>query len=57
MSTKSCRVLDTYAAVVLAAGAASVDETVVKADAQELITASRGGGEFIERMLRRQLEG
>lgn len=48
-------VLDAYAAVMAAAGAAGVDETVVKADARALIAASRGGGEFVGRVLARQL--
>jgi hypothetical protein len=48
-------VLDAYAAVLAAAGAAGVDETVVKADVRTLIAASRGGGEFVERVLKRQL--
>ena len=48
-------VLDAYAAVMAAAGAAGVDETVVKADVRALIAASRGGGEFVGRVLARQL--
>ncbi|NML60987.1 hypothetical protein HHL21_07795 [Massilia sp. RP-1-19] len=48
-------VLDAYAAVIAAAGAAGVDVAVVKADVQALIAASRGG-EFIGRVLGRQLE-
>lgn len=48
-------VLDAYAAVMAAAGAAGVDETVVKADVRALIAASRGGGEFVGRILGRQL--
>lgn len=50
-------VLDAYAAVMAAAGAAGVDETVVKADVRALIAASRGGGEFVGRILARQLAG
>lgn len=48
-------VLDAYAAVMATAGAAGVDETVVKADVRSLIAASRGGGEFVGRVLGRQL--
>ena len=48
-------VLDAYAAVMTAAGAVGVDETVVKADVRALIAASRGGGEFVGRVLARQL--
>lgn len=48
-------VLDAYAAVLQAAGAAGMDENVVKADMRALIVASRGGGEFVRRVLGRQL--
>ncbi|WP_426116719.1 hypothetical protein [Massilia sp. PWRC2] len=48
-------VLDAYAAVMTAAGAAGVDEGVVKADVRTIIAASRGGGEFVGRVLARQL--
>ena len=48
-------VLDAYAAVMAAAGAAGVDETVVKADVRALIAESRSGGEFVQRVLARQL--
>jgi hypothetical protein len=48
-------VLDAYAAVLAAAGAAGVDVTVVKADVRALIAASRGGGEFVGRVLALQL--
>lgn len=48
-------VLDAYAAVMAAAGAAGVDENVVKADVRALIAASRGGSEFVGRVLERQL--
>ena len=48
-------VLDAYAAVLAAAGAAGVDEVVVKADVRVMIAASRGGGEFVGRVLARQL--
>lgn len=48
-------VLDAYAAVMAAAGAAGVDEVVVKADVRELIAAGRGGGEFVGRVFGRQL--
>ncbi|WP_317204561.1 hypothetical protein [Janthinobacterium sp.] len=44
-------VLDAYAVVMAAAGAAGVDETVVKADVRAIIAASRGGGEFVGRVL------
>lgn len=48
-------VLDAYAAVVAAALAAGVDETVVKADVRAIIAANRGGGEFVGRVLGQQL--
>lgn len=48
-------VLDTYAAVMAAAGAAGVDEAAVKSDVKALTAASRTGGEFVGRMLVRQL--
>lgn len=48
-------VLDAYAAVMAAAGAAGADETVVRADVQAIIAASRGGGEFVGRVLGRQI--
>lgn len=48
-------VLDAYAAVMAAAGAAGVDESAVKADVRAIIAASRGGGEFVGRVLARQL--
>lgn len=48
-------VLDAYAAVMMAAGAAEVDETAVKADVQAIIATSRGGGEFVGRILGLQL--
>ena len=48
-------VLDAYAAVMAAAGATGVVETVVKADVRALIAANRGGGEFVERVLGRKL--
>jgi hypothetical protein len=51
-------VLDAYAAVMAAAGAASVDETVVKADVRALISESRGGGgELVGRVLVGKLTG
>lgn len=49
-------VLDAYAAVMAAAGAAGVDEAVVRADVRALIAASRGGGEFVGRILKHSLE-
>ncbi|MDQ1814192.1 hypothetical protein RBA41_12830 [Massilia sp. CCM 9210] len=48
-------VLDAYAAVITAAGAAGVDESVGKADVRALIAAKPGGGQFIQRILERQL--
>jgi hypothetical protein len=48
-------VLDAYAAVLAAAAAAGVDAEVVKADVRALIAAARGGGEFVGRVLGRQL--
>ena len=48
-------VLEAYAAVMAAAGTAGVDEAVVKADVRALIAASEGGGEFVGRVLARQL--
>lgn len=48
-------VLDAYATVMAAANAAGVDEAVVKADVRALIAGSRGGGEFVGRVLGRQL--
>lgn len=48
-------VLDAYAAVMAAAGAAGVDETVVKADVRALIAASGTGGDFVLRVLTRPL--
>lgn len=47
-------VLDAYAAVMAAAGAAGVDVEVVKADVQALIASGRSGGEFVGRVLARQ---
>lgn len=48
-------VLDAYAAMMQAAGAVGVDEDVVKADVRALIAASGGAGEFVGRVLARQL--
>ena len=48
-------VLDAYAAVLAAADAAGVDEAVVKADVRALVAANPSGGEFVGRMLSRQL--
>ena len=48
-------VLDACAAVMAAAGAAGVDEAVVKADVRALIAASGVGGDFVLRVLTRQL--
>jgi len=48
-------VLDAYAAIMAAAGAAGVDETVVNADVRAIIAASHGGGEFVGRVLEHQL--
>lgn len=50
-------VLDAYAAVMAAAGAAGVDETSIKADVRALIAVSKGGANFIEKVLERQLAG
>jgi hypothetical protein len=50
-------VLDAYAAVMAAASAAGVDETVVNADVRELIATNRGGGEFVGRVLAWELAG
>ena len=47
--------MNAYDAVIAAAGAAGVDEAVVKADVWALIAASRSGGEFVETALGRQL--
>ena len=49
-------VLDAYAAVLAAAGASGVDEALVKSEVRALIAASRGGGEFVGRILRNALE-
>ena len=43
-------VLDAYAAVLAAAGAVGVDETVVKADVRALIASKGVGGELVQRM-------
>ncbi len=51
----SVDVLDAYAAVMAAAGVAGVDEALVKADVRAIIAASGGGGEFVGRVLARQL--
>ena len=48
-------VLDAYAAVMTAAGATGVAESAIKADVRALIAASPSGGEFVGRMLGRQL--
>lgn len=48
-------VLDAYSTVMAAAGAVGVDETVVKADVRAIIAASRRGGEFVGRVMARQL--
>jgi hypothetical protein len=48
-------VLDAYATVMQAAGTAGVHEDTVKADVKALIAASRGDGEFVGRVLARQL--
>jgi hypothetical protein len=42
--------------VIATAGAAGVDVVVVKADVRALIAASRAGGEFLGRVLARQLD-
>ncbi len=48
-------VLDAYAAVMTAAGAAGVDMKMVNADVRAIIATSRSGGEFVGRVLARQL--
>ncbi len=48
-------VLDAYAAVKAAAGAAGVDESVVNADVRAIIAVGRGGGDFVGRVLGLQL--
>ena len=48
-------VLDAYAAIMAAAGAAGVEETVVKADVRERIAACGTGGDFVLRVLTRLL--
>lgn len=48
-------VLDAYTAVMAAAGAAGVDESAVNADVRGVIAASSSGGQFIQRVLERQL--
>ena len=48
-------VLDAYAAVMAAAGAGGVNAEVVKANVGALVAAARCGGEFIGRVLGRQL--
>lgn len=48
-------VLDAYAAIMEAASSAGTDETVVKADLRELIAACGSGGDFVLRVLARQL--
>ena len=49
--------LNAHWAVVASAGAAGVDEAVVKADVMTLIAASCGSGEFVGRVLGRHLAG
>jgi hypothetical protein len=48
-------VLDAYAAMMAAAGAAGLDDTVVNADVRALIAAHRSGGDLVGRALARQL--
>ncbi len=48
-------VLNAYAALIAAAGAAGVDVMVVRADVRAVIAASPGGGEFVGLVLERQL--
>lgn len=48
-------VLDAYAAVMAAAGAAGVDGVAVKVDVRALIATSGCGGEFVQRVLGRHL--
>lgn len=47
--------LDAYAAVMAATGAAGTNENVVIADVRALIAACGGGGDFVLRVLSRQL--
>lgn len=48
-------VLDAYAAVMAAAGAARVDENMVKANVRALIAANPSKGQYLQRMQERQL--
>jgi hypothetical protein len=48
-------VLDAYVAVMMAAGAAGIDEARIKADMRELIVACGSGGDFVLKILNRQL--
>lgn len=47
--------LNVYAAVVAAAGAAGVDEVVVEANVRAIIAGNPGGDEFVARVLGRHL--
>jgi hypothetical protein len=51
----STDVLDAYAAVFAAAGASGLNETAVKADIRAMIAACGTGGDFVLRVLTRQL--
>lgn len=48
-------VLDAHAGVMMAAHAAGVDDAVVRADVRALSAASSSAGEFVGRVLGRQL--
>lgn len=48
-------VLDAYAAVMAAAGGASIDENVVTADVRKLTAACGAGGDFVLTVLTMQL--
>lgn len=50
-------VLDAYAAVMKAAAEAGVEEAVVNVDVLAMIAGSGNGGEFVQRILARQLAG
>jgi hypothetical protein len=52
----SSDVLGAYAAVLAAANAAGTDVTMVNANVRAIIATSGSGGEFVERVLGRQLE-
>ncbi len=51
----SIDVLDAYSALMQAAGAAGIQEASMKADIRALITGSQYSGDFVQRVLSRQL--